>query len=121
MTSKGLGIETTIPVWAIICAIFAAGGLYYLTYDNKDDIAQVRLQLKDDAIQRKEDNREFKSAVVELSKTVTLLNETIIRMDERSANDSKIAHKNEQRSLENEKKLVTHEIEINNLKKAITK
>jgi len=103
MTSKGLGIETTIPVWAIICAIFAAGGGWYLISQNKADIA------------------EFKGVVVELNKSVVKLNETIIRMDERSANDSKIAHKNEQRSLENEKKLVTHEIEINNLKKAITK
>ncbi|QGZ13237.1 hypothetical protein PP410_gp20 [Vibrio phage NF] len=103
MTSSGLSVDTKIPIWAIVCSIFVAGGGWILIDQNKSDIA------------------EFKGVVVELNKSVVKLNETIIRMDERSANDSKIAHKNEQRSLENEKKLVTHEIEINNLKKAITK
>jgi len=103
MTSKGLGIETTIPVWAIICAIFAAGGGWYLISQNKADIA------------------EFKVVVVELNKSVVKLNETIIRMDERSANDSKVAHRADERSLENERKISNHELEIDSLKKAITK
>lgn len=103
MTTKGLSVDTKIPVWAIVCAIFIAGGGWILIDQNKADIA------------------EFRGAVVELNKSVVKLNETIIRMDERSANDSKVAHRAEERSLENERKISNHEIEIDSLKKAITK
>lgn len=103
MQSDGLRVDTKIPIWAIVVCIFTAGGGWYLIQQNTADISK------------------FNTAVVELSKSVSTLNETIVRMDERDKNESQLLKETALRSVENEKKNVDQDRRLDHIERIVLK